>query len=88
MAERWIRDNDVIATDLDDEIVLLNPATRAVFTLNPTGREIWNCIAGPATVAEIVTALTARFAVDEEKATRDVRAVLDDLAASGLVRGP
>jgi len=86
MSERWIRNGDVIATDLDDEVVLLNPATRAVFTLNPTGRAIWNCIGDPSTVAEIVTELTTRFAVDEERARRDVRAVLDELAAAGLVR--
>ena len=86
MPERWIRDDDVIATDLDDELVLLNPATRAVYSVNGTGREVWNRLADPASVAELASALVARFAVDEATATRDVGTLIDELVTAGLVR--
>ena len=86
MPERWIRDDDVIATDLDDELVLLNPATRAVYSVNGTGREMWNRLADPASVAELASALVARFAVDEATAARDVGVLLDELVTAGLVR--
>jgi hypothetical protein len=86
MSERWSRNDDVIATDLDDEVVLLNPATRAVFTLNLTGRALWHRLANSASIDELVATLVSTFAVDEVTAVRDVRAVLEDLAAAGLVQ--
>ena len=85
MSERWSRDEDIIATDLDDEVVLLNPTTRAVFTLNPTGRAVWHRLASAASLDELVAVLVAEFAVDEATAARDVRVLLDDFAAAGLV---
>ena len=85
MSECWSRNDDVVATDLDDEIVLLNPATRAVFTLNPTGRAVWHRLADSASLDELVKVLVTEFAVDDVTAARDVRAVLEDLAAAGLV---
>jgi len=86
MTERWARNDDVIATDLGDELVLLDTATRAVFTVNGTGREVWNRLADPASIADLAEALVAHFRVDEATATRDVVTLLDALAAMGLVR--
>jgi hypothetical protein len=86
MPDRWIRDDDVIATDLDDELVLLNPATRAVYTVNGTGRAVWNRLTDPASVAELAAALVTAFDVDDTTAARDVAELIDDLAAAGLVR--
>ena len=86
MPELWSRNVDVIATDLDDELVLLNPATRAVFTLNDAGREIWMRLDDPATLDELVAVVVAAFAVDDATATHDVRRVLEELAVAGLVR--
>ena len=85
MSERWSRGEDVIATDLDDEVVLLNPTTRAVFTLNLTGRVVWHRLASAASLDELVAVLVSEFAVDEVTAARDLRVLLDDLAAAGLV---
>jgi hypothetical protein len=86
VSEHWSRNDDVIATDLDTELVLLHPATRAVFTLNETGREIWMRLRDPVTIEDIVAVVVATFAVDDATATRDVGRVLFELAAAGLVR--
>src|SRR5262245_17039680 len=85
MTERWIRADDLIATDLDDELVLLNPSTRALFSLNATGRAVWIRLAAPTSTSELVDAIVTAFAVDERVAARDVKSLLDELAAAGLV---
>lgn len=86
MDGRWERKPDVVTTDLDDELVLLDPSTGSLHTMNDTGRVVWNAIAHPATVESVVESITATFDVDEATATADVCRVLAELAAVDLAR--
>jgi hypothetical protein len=78
------RNPDVIATDLDDELVLLDPKTQRMFTLNATGRVVWNAL-GTHDLGQIAAQLEAQFEVSREQAHQDVSALLEQLRASGLV---
>jgi hypothetical protein len=83
MTQSWGRDPAVIYTELDRGSVLLDPRTRRVFDLNPTGTVVWESIdEGIETAVERVI---ARFAVDEENARRDVELLVAQLADAGLV---
>ncbi len=75
---------DVIATDLETELVLLDPATREMFSLNPAGRLVWQELAR-CTIGELADRVTAVFDVDRPRARADVRQVVADLAAVGLI---
>jgi hypothetical protein len=81
---RFVRTAGVIETDLETELVLLDPATREMYSLNPTGRVVWREL--PAhTVGGLADRLTDAFDVERDRALGDVRRVLADLLASGLV---
>ena len=82
----WERNPDVIVTDLDTELVLLDRATRAVFTLNKTGRVVWQQLERPCTLDAAVAAVTRAFEIDEATARDDVMALLGELVASDLAR--
>ena len=86
MGAEWTQNPDVIATDLGDELVLLHRATRAVFTLNGTGREVWRRLEDPCTIDAAVEAVTAAFTVDEATARADVTKLVDELVAADLAR--
>lgn len=86
VAEEWVQNPDVIATDLDDELVLLHRTTRAVFTLNETGRTVWQELEEPRTVDAVVEAVTRAFTVDQATAHADVSQLLSELAAADLAR--
>jgi hypothetical protein len=73
----------VIATDLGDELVVLDPARGEMFSLNETGRCIWQAIERGD--EEPVAALVAAFAVDVEEARADVEALTSALVAAGLL---
>ena len=77
---------DVIATDLDDELVILNPATRALFTLNETGRIVWTGIVAGTPLDAIVANVVSEFAVDPDQARTDITGLIDDLIAADLAR--
>lgn len=77
---------DVIATDLDNELVILNPATRALFTLNETGRVVWTGLVEDMSFDVIVANVVSEFAVDAEQARADITRLIDDLIAADLAR--
>lgn len=51
----------------------------SVFTLNETGAFIWEQINGERSVEEIIDLLTAEYDIDNEKASSDVFAFIDDM---------
>jgi Coenzyme PQQ synthesis protein D (PqqD) len=75
---------DVIVTDLEDESVLLNPRTQAMFTLNATGRVVWNELEAKDLDA-IAAELEAQFEVDFDTAKTDAAELLDALQKAGLI---
>ncbi len=75
---------DVIVTDLEDESVLLNPRTQAMFTLNATGRVVWNELEAK-DLDEIAAELESQFEVDFDTAKTDAAQLLEALQKAGLV---
>jgi hypothetical protein len=70
-------------TDLERELVLLDPETRLMFSLNETGRAVWRALGE--SEDELARRLSGRFATAFEAAREDVRRLLDDLARAGLI---
>lgn len=75
---------DIIETLLEDELVLLDPQTQQMYSLNATGKLIWETLkAGEyPTVAEKIS---AEFEVDAGQAQSDADALVSDLEHTGLL---
>ena len=76
---------DVIATDLADELILLDPGTGEMFSLNATGRAIWQALDGRTAVADVSAAIERVFDAGHERVDADVRELLAALLEAGLV---
>ena len=83
MTKRWTRRDGVMATDLGDEIVVLNSQSRAMHTLNATGRVVWTCAEDG--LDAVVEQLCTTFAIDADTARADATELLDELVAKGLL---
>jgi hypothetical protein len=81
-----VRDNEPIATTVDDEVVMLSARAGAYFGLNGVGSEIWNMLSEPRRVGDLCTALAALYETDEQTLIHDVSQFLQALVARGLVR--
>lgn len=75
---------DVIETELEGELILLDPASGEMFSLNATGRSIWRALDGRS-VAGVVAAIERAYGVAPERAGEDVLALLGRLLEAGLV---
>ncbi|GAA0497153.1 PqqD family protein [Deinococcus depolymerans] len=80
----WQGNEDVLVTDLDDELVLMHAGRSEMFSLNPAGRLLWQAL--PATEETLTALLAATFDLPGHQAQADVRAVLNDLAVRDLIR--
>ncbi|HEX8358819.1 MAG TPA: PqqD family protein [Longimicrobium sp.] len=74
----------VIETDLPHELILLDPGTGEMFSLNETGRRIWRALPADSATT-LARELEAAMEVDLETAERDVSALLDRLRAAELI---
>lgn len=81
----YARNPEIIETELQSELMLLHPDTGEMFSLNDTGRRVWRSLPCDSP-ARLGAELSAVLAVDVDVAERDVRALLNDLHRSGLIR--
>jgi hypothetical protein len=84
MTRRYEPAPGIIETDLGSELILLDPGTQEMFSLNVTGRAVWRGLirSGIAGADQELAAFDAPSAVAEA----DARVLLDALVAAGLVR--
>jgi hypothetical protein len=87
----YVRDENIVARSVGGELVLVPVRSNvgdldSVFTVSDVGREIWNCLESPRSIAELVDRVTAEFDVDPAAAEKDVAGFLATLRDAGLIR--
>ena len=70
---------------MNEETLVVDPKTREVHLLNATASRVWELLARPQTVAELVGELGREFEAPEDTLRADVTALLGDLASKGLI---
>lgn len=75
---------DVVASDIGENWALLDLETSLYYTLNATGAEVWNAMKTPASLEQLVEAVTHAFDVSEAQCRADVEALVEDLVSTGL----
>jgi hypothetical protein len=79
------RAQDVIATELDGEAVVMSIARGQCYGFDAVGTRIWTLIEQPVPVGEVCAALIGEFDVDIETCRRDVTRLLSELARERLI---
>jgi len=67
------------------ETVILSLKDGVYYGLEDVGARIWDLLQRPITVAAIREALVAEYDVEPDRCGHDLRALLGDLAARGLI---
>lgn len=87
----WARSDDVVSREIEGEMIIVPIASGIgdiedeLYTLNETGRAIWNRIDGVRTLGEIATALSADYDGPTELIARDVLGLAGELARRGII---
>jgi len=79
-------DPNVAARLIGGKMVLVRSPLSTMYTLNPVGSEIWNCLEDQNQVGKIVEHIVAKFDVSREVGNRDVQEFLEQLVEMDLIR--
>ena len=87
----YVPSEDVVAREIEDEFILVPIASGigdledALYTLNETGREIWERLDHGKTVNTLVEELLAEFDAARETISNDVCGILGELVMLNMV---
>lgn len=79
------RTNKVLATSLDDELVMFDADAGKYYNLNSVATEIWNNLDEARTVRELCMLLTDKFEITEEQCQKEVMEFLPRLKKKSLI---
>ena len=77
---------DIAHRELKGQILFLRPGDRHLFTMNETGRFVWQLLLKRKTVGQVVAAFSRRFSVAQETAAKDVRSFLGQLEKRKIIQ--
>ena len=80
-----VRASDVLASPVDDELVMMDIEQGAYYSLDRVGADLWERLAEPQKVADLCAQLQRVYVVDRATCEADVLAVLNDMAENGLL---
>jgi hypothetical protein len=81
---RW--STDAVATEVNDEVVLMNLERDRCYGLGSTGSEIWRRLREPIQVSDLVTQLWSEYDSAPGQIESDVLRTLNEFAAEGLIQ--
>ena len=84
--QSYRRATDLMEANLGDELVALDPKGGECFGFNSVATSVWRELRQPKSFDELREVLLGEFDVDPEQCTRELRELLDDLFAKGLVK--
>ncbi|MCC6975523.1 MAG: PqqD family protein [Anaerolineae bacterium] len=76
---------DAVYSDIEDEVVILNPTNGEYYGLNPVGALVWKLAQSPVKVSAVRDAILDSFEVSPEECERDLLELLEDMAGQGLI---
>lgn len=83
---RYQRVPDIVSADMDGEPVIMSLEANAYFGITGVGAQIWDMLAIPKTLEEIVVHICADYDVTPETCRTDAMQLLAQLQDHGLVQ--
>lgn len=81
----FVRNPELIATDMDGETVMMSLERGEYFGLGGIGGYLWEQLAAPRTLDQLVDAVCAEFEVDQARCRADLEAFLAELLRNELI---
>ncbi|MBD9362425.1 PqqD family peptide modification chaperone [Methylomonas fluvii] len=79
------RSDEALSTKVGDELLMMSVLQGKYFNLNDVGTRIWELLAEPITLDDLVVSLTAEYKVEADTARREVERFLIALRERDLL---
>jgi len=74
-----------VSSELDGEVVVLNPKLGKYFGLDNVSARIWELIQEPKTVDNIQNIILSEYDIDADRCEQDIVDLFQDMAKNGLI---
>lgn len=82
---KYIQNKDIIAAEIDDEIVMLDIEQGKYFALNPVAKDIWELLANEQNMDELINQLVLIYDIDFETCRIDTQEHLTELIKLNII---
>ena len=79
------RNNDILASDIDGEKVMMSIQQGEYYGLGKSGSFIWDNIEQPITIKDLADLITEKYEVSKAQCLNDIMPFLNDLAEKKLI---
>ncbi|RYG88471.1 MAG: PqqD family protein [Alphaproteobacteria bacterium] len=86
LSEIWVRTEGLITASMDGETLMLDAETGVYYGLDPVGARIWEYLASPVTIPDLVRRLEELYEVDTERCIREVANLIEQLSVRKMIR--
>ena len=76
---------DLMEAELGAELVALDAEAGTCFGFNEVATSVWHALSEPRSFDELCTGLLGEYDVDPDQCRSELKALLDDMQARGLV---
>jgi Coenzyme PQQ synthesis protein D (PqqD) len=84
--DRLSRSHDLISTELDQEMVLMNLDAGAYYGLAGVARRVWEKLETPTSFSDLVERLEREYDVSHDRCVMDLQKFLAEIEQEGLLR--
>jgi Coenzyme PQQ synthesis protein D (PqqD) len=87
----YVLSGDIVAREIEGEVIIvplvagIGDMEDELYTLNETGKAVWDKLDGERTLATIVAALTAEYSGERDEIQRDVVGLVGELLKRRIV---
>ena len=82
---KFLRVGNVVEANIDDEKVMMCVETGNYFGLNAVAARVWDHLAEPISMSDLIGLLTQEFDVDAQECRRTVEPFIEQLIESKLI---
>lgn len=80
------KNQEILTTEIENELGLLNISSGVYYSLNATGKVIWDLLNDPVPVNSLISQIRNNYDVDEETCREDVFEILNHMYKNRLIR--
>jgi hypothetical protein len=80
------RNKEVFASEIDEEVVMMNVDTGRYYGMDTVGSRIWELVAEEIQVKDVIETLMEEYDVSEEQCKSDVLEFLNELYENKLIQ--
>lgn len=80
------RNEDLLSSDIDGEIVMMSIENGSYYGVNPIGSRIWDIVRNPVKVSDIISVLLKEYDVSKDICEKDVLTFLNTLYNERIIQ--